>query len=288
MNETTTEEQILESENIAMRLSSRMFISSGSFGKLSEALAKAQGQIEGAKKDSNNPFFHARYAALSSVWDACREPLCKNGLAVIQLPGRNGEGLFVDSILSHSSGEWISSRLFVKPGYTDKEGDFQELSDSQAVGSAITYARRYGLQALVGIAPMDDDGEAAMGRQHAREDAAVTARNAPVETRPRKPKPSVPTAPVTGKEIGSVGGKSFDDQIPMFNGPKHEALATRLKDEGIAEDDLMAAAKFAKLIPEGAKAFRLMSESTAAQFVEDPEIVGVILKSWKERPAELI
>jgi hypothetical protein len=253
------------------------FLSSESIGKLSEALAKAQGEIEGAKKDSNNPFFHARYAALSSVWDACREPLSKNGLAVIQLPGRNSEGLFVDSILSHSSGEWISSRLFVKPGKTSHDGAFRELEDSQAVGSAITYARRYGLQALVGIAPMDDDAEAAVGRQQMREDAARTAQGAPLEVKGRKEKKVVPTAPVAGK-----------DEIPMFNGPKHEALFKRLNDESISTDDLMAAARFAKLIPEGAKAFRLMSESTAAQFVEDPEIVGVIMKSWKERPAELI
>jgi hypothetical protein len=281
MNEPTTEEQIRNQADEIVnwrKAASPSFVSSATIGKLSEALAKAQGEIEGAKKDSNNPFFHARYAALSSVWDACREPLSKNGLAVIQLPGRNERGLFVDSILSHSSGEWISSRLFVKPGRTDKDGNFQELSDSQAVGSAITYARRYGLQALVGIAPMDDDAEAAVGRQQVREDAARTAQNAPVKVIGRKEKKVVPAAPVAGKE----------DEIPMFNGPKHEALFKRLNDEGISTDDLMAAARFAKLIPEGAKAFRLMSESTAAQFVEDPEIVGVILKSWKERPAELI
>jgi hypothetical protein len=245
------------------KVASRKFVSSETLGKLSEALAKAQGEIEGAKKDSANPFFHSRYADLASVWDACRGPLSKHGLAVIQLPGRNGEGLFVDSILSHASWEWISSRLFINPVKDDPQG----------IGSAITYARRYGLQALVGIAPEDDDGEAAMGRQQKREDAAKTQKNAPLEIKGRKPKASVPAPPDNGK----------DQEIPMFNGPKHEALSVRLKGEGVTEEDFIAAAKFAKLIPENAKAFRRMSEATAAKFVEEPEVVGVAMKSWRER-----
>jgi hypothetical protein len=102
------------------------------------------------------------------VWEACRKPLSENGLAVIQLPGKRDGQLFVDSILTHPSGEWISSRLCITP----------VKDDPQAIGSAITYARRYGLQAIVGIAPDDDDGNAASGRdgvdtrQRTREDAA--------------------------------------------------------------------------------------------------------------------
>jgi hypothetical protein len=284
MNETQDGETIV-----------KPFSASETIGKLSAALAKAQGAIEGAKKDSENPFFHARYAALSSVWDACRGPLSKNGLAVVQSPGQNGEGLFVDSILSHSSGEWIASRLYVKPGYTDKEGNFNELSDSQALGSAITYARRYGLQALVGIAPMDDDGEAAMGRQHTREADASTRKDAPLMVSGRKPKPSVPEPKYADRvtpaghadEIPAdeAGTKPTftNDEIPMFNGPKHAALAARLKEEGIQEDDLMSAAKFASLIPAAAKAFRLMSEATAAQFVDDPEVLKIIIENWRHQ-----
>jgi hypothetical protein len=268
MNDTQNPETIVNVE-------SRAFCASQTLGKLSDALAKAQGQIEGAKKDSNNPFFHARYAALSSVWDACREALSENGLAVIQLPGQNGEGLFVDSILSHSSGEWISSRLHVKAGKTDKDGNFRELSDSQAVGSAITYARRYGLQALVGIAPMDDDGEAAMGRQQSREADAKEQKDAPLKVSGRKPKPSAPQAVTKPPAAG--------DEIPMFNGPKHAALSARLKAEGITEDDLMAAARFSGQIPATAKAFRLMSEATAAQFIDDPEVLGVIMLNWRQQ-----
>ena len=157
------------------------FQSSLGIGKLTAALAQAQGQIEGAKKESDNPFFHSKYADLASVWEACRKPLADNQLAVIQLPGQNGNGLCVDTILSHSSGEWICSRLLVRPGYTNREGKFVALEDPQAIGSAITYARRYALQSIVGIAPEDDDGNAASGsgaidrRQQHREESAAQA-----------------------------------------------------------------------------------------------------------------
>jgi len=264
----------IQAEEQPPKVASRKFVSSESLGKLSEALAKAQGEIEGAKKESENPFFHSRYAELSSVWDACRGPLSKHGLAVIQLPGRNGDGLFVDSILSHSSGEWISSRLFITPAQDTPQG----------IGSAITYARRYGLQALVGIAPKDDDGEAAEGRQQKREDAAKTARNAPLEIKGRKPKWSDFETKEQARICKEAGLEpSKEDEIPMFNGPKHEALAIRLKGEDITEEDFIAAAKFSNLIPENAKAFRRMSEATAAKFVEEPEVVGVAMKSWRER-----
>jgi hypothetical protein len=268
-----------ETTELGAKAETRNFRGSETLGALSAALAKAQGEIEGAKKESDNPFFHARYAALSSVWDACRGPLSKNALAVIQLPGRNGRGLYVDSILSHASGEWIASRLYVQPGKTDKEGQFHALEDAQAVGSAITYARRYGLQALVGIAPMDDDAEAAVGRQQSREEAARTQKDTPVRVSGRKTK----AKPLEPKYADRMTPEGHADEIPMFNGPKHAALAARLKAEGIEEQDLMEAAKFAGLIPKTAKAFRLMSEVTAAQFFDDPDIVGVIMDNWRQQ-----
>ena len=266
MNETL---ETQDGKTITVGWIPRVFHASETLGKLSEALAKAQGAIEGAKKESNNPFFHARYAALSSVWDACREPLSKNGLSVIQLPGNSDDGLFVDSILLHSSGEWISSRLHINPVKDDPQG----------VGSAITYARRYGLQALVGIAPMDDDGEAAMGRQQSREAAAKTQKDAPVKVSGRKPKPVIPTAPETVFNAGT----DAEDKIPLFNGPKHAALAMRLREEGATEDDLMAAGKFSRMIPATAKSFRLMSEATAAQFVDDPDVLKIIVENWRHQ-----
>ena len=130
---------------------------SETIGKLAEALSKAQGMMKGAIKDSENPFFKSVYADLASVWDACREPLSKNGLSVTQTTriADNGEPVIITTLL-HSSGEWMSGELLVKP----------VKADPQSVGSAITYGRRYALSAIVGIAPEDDDGEKAQGRQH--------------------------------------------------------------------------------------------------------------------------
>jgi hypothetical protein len=127
---------------------------SESINELSAALAKAQGEITGALKDSANPFFKSKYADLASCWDACRVPLAKNGLAVIQVPETTEAGLTLITTLAHSSGQWIRGSLPVKP----------KDDTPQAMGSALTYARRYALTAFIGIAQVDDDGNAASGK----------------------------------------------------------------------------------------------------------------------------
>jgi hypothetical protein len=119
--------------------------------ELAAALSKAQGQIEGAKKDSANPFFKSKYADLASVWEACRKPLTDNGLSIIQCPEESENGIAIETMLLHSSGQWKSSRYSMPVSKVD----------AQAVGSAITYGRRYALAAMVGVAPEDDDGNAA-------------------------------------------------------------------------------------------------------------------------------
>ena len=128
---------------------------SATIGALAAALAKAQGALPHAIKDSANPYFKSKYADLAAVWDACRGPLSTNELAVIQsVLDDPANRVVVETVLMHSSGEWMSSRISMAP----------KDDTPQAVGSAITYARRYGLQAMVGIAPDDDDGNAASGR----------------------------------------------------------------------------------------------------------------------------
>lgn len=124
---------------------------SENINELAAALAKAQGQIEGAKKDSANPFFKSTYADLASVWDACRKQLSDNGLSIIQCPEEAENGIAIETMLLHSSGQWKSGRYVIPVAK----------NDAQAMGSAITYGRRYALAAMVGIAPEDDDGNAA-------------------------------------------------------------------------------------------------------------------------------
>lgn len=127
---------------------------SDAINEIAAALAKAQGQMSGAVKDAANPFFKSKYADLASVWDACRHPLTANGLAVVQSPSVEGMRVSVDTLLTHTSGQWMRGTVSV----TAKE------DSPQAVGSCITYLRRYALQSFVGVAPEDDDAEAAEGR----------------------------------------------------------------------------------------------------------------------------
>lgn len=126
--------------------------------ELATALARAQSQVEGAKKDSTNPHFRSSYADLASVWDACREALTKNGLSVAQSTESTGEGAYgVTTMLLHASGQWISGTLYLRPAKDDPQG----------AGSALTYARRYALAAMVGIAPEDDEANAASAKPDA-------------------------------------------------------------------------------------------------------------------------
>lgn len=118
---------------------------------LAVALCKAQADMESAKKAANNPHFNRKYADLASVWNTIREPLTNNGLSVVQLLRSVQGGVEVETILLHSSGESISD-VFSVPA---------SKADAQGYGSAATYARRYSLMAMVGVAPEEDDGNAA-------------------------------------------------------------------------------------------------------------------------------
>lgn len=123
---------------------------------LAKALTVVQASLAPAKRDSTNPFYNSTYADLSSVWESCRDTLAKNGLCVIQ---GNSVGpantLIVETILMHESGQWVQSELCLPLAKSDPQG----------VGSAMTYGRRYGLAAIVGIvADVDDDGNAASAK----------------------------------------------------------------------------------------------------------------------------
>lgn len=152
---------------------------SETIGKLSKALGHVQATLSGAKKDSVNPHFKSKYAGLNSVWDACREPLKANGLSVIQGNSVGLDGtVIVETILAHDSGEWIQSELCLPLAKRDPQG----------VGSAITYGRRYGLAAIVGIvADEDDDGNAASHQPKPRFETLGAANSRPVIEQPKAP-----------------------------------------------------------------------------------------------------
>jgi hypothetical protein len=131
---------------------------SESIAAIAKALAAAQGEMSAAKKDSNNPHFKSKYADLTAVWDACRAALSRHSVAVVQAPEPSESGVMLRTVLMHESGEWIDSTLFIPAAQ----------SGAQAFGSAMSYARRYSLAAMVGVvADEDDDGNAASGRTSA-------------------------------------------------------------------------------------------------------------------------
>lgn len=184
---------------------------SDTIAQLAAALSKAQGAIKAAAKDNTNPHFKSKYADLASVWDACREPLAKNELAVIQLPSVSDGQVHVVTLLTHSSGEWISETL-----------DFSLASDTpQAIGSTITYGRRYGLSAMVGVAPDDDDDGEATRQADARANGGQQARP---QMRPPQAKASsgpVPITPAQKQELVDAA------KAANWNGPALQAFITK-------------------------------------------------------------
>lgn len=122
---------------------------------LVKALVEVQKTNLFALTDKDNPYFNSKYADLSSVWAVIRKPLTDNNLCVIQTPEVSDNGVIIETILIHTSGEYISNKLLIK----------LEKNTPQGVGSAITYGRRYALVSIIGISPEDDDGENAMDRE---------------------------------------------------------------------------------------------------------------------------
>lgn len=122
--------------------------SSQSIAEISKALVKAQKAIKPALKDSKNPFFKSSYADLTSVIEACKEALNTNGIIFLQPVSE----MNVETWLIHESGEYLMTSMPITVA---------RQNDPQAMGSAITYARRYALQSFLGMGAEDDDAESA-------------------------------------------------------------------------------------------------------------------------------
>jgi ERF superfamily len=123
--------------------------------ELAKALASAQGEMKGASKDSSNPFYKSKYADLASVWNAIGASFQKHGLSVVQTTSEGDKGLMLHTTLLHSSGQYVTGGILVKPVKNDPQG----------LGSALTYYRRYALSAIAGVYAEDDDGNLASGKK---------------------------------------------------------------------------------------------------------------------------
>jgi hypothetical protein len=123
---------------------------------LYEALSRAQAKVENAKRGTTNPHFNKTYADLATVWDTIREPLTSEGLSVLQLPCEAPAGhVGLLTIIGHKSGQTVQEKFFLQ---------LKKADNPQDAGSCLTYMKRYALMGVAGIAPEDDDGNAAAGK----------------------------------------------------------------------------------------------------------------------------
>lgn len=193
-------------------------------GSIASALAAAQAQMGKALKSASNPHFRSKYADLASVMDACLPALNANGIAVVQPTVDDESGRYVETILIHGeTGTELKCRV---PLIVQK-------NDMQGYGSAVTYARRYGLMSMAGIAPEDDDGNAA-------------AKSAP-KSEDRKPAGPSPEA-IEAACDGLSDAESLDDLRAIWTGlpgpiravPKVEQAKDQRKGqlEAARKDDL--------------------------------------------------
>lgn len=222
---------------------------SENIGDLAAALAKAQAEVGTVTKDSANPFFKSNYASLAAVWEATRPILSKHGLSVVQLPSHDESGYYVETMLMHGSGQWIKSRTYMKPAKDDPQG----------IGSLISYARRYALQAVTMVCPDDDDGEAAMGR------------NTPVQKPVESPKPIQKVEPAKPQEKKPTEAPKAKETESKFNGENHQALFQELMKLGYTPEEFLEAHKWAKdeRVPAKANDFYKMSDNTSSLFLFD-------------------
>ncbi len=130
--------------------------------KITPAFLAAQKKIDAAVKDEKNPHFGNTFASHKSVIEACKDKLNDEGIAVLQPI----DGMTVETVLVHVSGEWFSSSTPIVS---------KDEHNPQALGSAITYAKRYGLQSMVLLPAEDDDGIAASHTQNVVETKASQA-----------------------------------------------------------------------------------------------------------------
>jgi hypothetical protein len=148
--------------------------------EIASALVKAQKEFGPALKSSTNPAFRSRYADLSACVEAVIDALNNNDIFMMQPTHECDNGVIVETIFIHSSGEQISSGKLHVPATKH---------DAQGYGSALTYARRYSLMTACGIAPEDDDGN-----------SAAKPKAAPAKPAAQPPKASPPPAKIEGKE----------------------------------------------------------------------------------------
>lgn len=210
---------------------------SESIGNLAKALGAAQMEMNGAYKDSKNPFFKSNYADLKQVMQVFQTYYAPKGLAVSQLVGQD----CIETILMHESGQWVSSSCALPVA---------KQNDPQAMGSSISYMRRYSLSSILGVYQTDDDGESAMDRPQPTQSAiAPKIENKPVQQ-------AVAPLPLTGdpgalkigfgkykgKSVGEVSKQELKDYVLYL---EDQSKLKEVPIEGQIKEFVVAARAFA-------------------------------------------
>lgn len=286
MSEEPTPEEVTKEttfDGIVVTDPTNMVAQSSEIGKLAEALAKAQVKISGATKDKNNPFFHSKYADLAGIWDACRAPLSEYGLAVIQTTDGSPDNVIVFTTLAHSSGQWIRGKISMRPVPVKVSKDDPTLHITpQGIGSALTYARRYGLAAIVGVAPADDDGNRASGHRE-----APAERDKEPASKPKRPTPEVDKMLDSGQAVPVTPPVSSDKE-PLPPPPTtliSKPLMIIMKQSKVTVDELVAYCKSRDFLPKDGKLTDL-KETIQKQMILDENWKKVVVKIEASRKSE--
>jgi len=223
-------------------------------GKISEAIAISQLNLEKVLKNTNNAFFRSKYADLATVIEVTKE-FAKNGIAITQHPFESSDGkkVGVTTILSHSSGESMGSTLEMFPVETIKEknGDTVFLPITQikpqTIGATITYIRRYALAALANVAQEDDDGNIASGRPQTQTSQQPEQRQniAPSQTaQPQQKKPE--PQPAQPQKQQPAPQKTAEEQLMTEKKVRLEKLPGMISQNEWFALDIEASPKFGK------------------------------------------
>ncbi len=244
---------------------------SRTIGKIAAALAKAQAVMGPAIKDKEGVIpgkdgrtgYRYGYATLAACFEAL-QPVYDNGIAITQIPLDGGNGVRIATYLLHESGEWIRGELWMPVGQQTPQG----------VGSAMTYARRYGLQALTGLASDDDDGSLAThGVQPAQAQPIPQPKPTVAKAGPKlKPTPTQAAPRETGvSKMLTDAGYPLPAPVPG-NGPMWDAIADVVSFEALHKLVMETQA-----VPEADRAelFEALAARATLLFAEAPDLATV-------------
>ncbi|USK99862.1 ERF family protein [Bacillus tropicus] len=195
---------------------------SNTITELAKALVKFNSEVNKIAKDADNPFFKNNYATLDTIIDEIRPILSKHGLSIMQIPSGDGQNVTLKTLLLHESGEWLESdELTMKP----------VKNDPQAVGSCITYARRYSLAAFLSLnTGEDDDGNGATYRKGNKQNQKSNSGQAPNRL-----------------QGNSSNGKASEKQLKMIHAKIAHVATLTQTDKQMVEETLKNQVGFTNL-----------------------------------------